>query len=407
MARSKIIGALEIGTSKAVALVAELSGESMTIIGKGQCTMDGMRKGEIMDLNAVSPCVHAALMAAERNAGAEIEDIYCSLSGPHLRGFRHTGMTAINSSEGVVTRRDMEEAMKNARSKALGEGRVYLHHVMNGYLLDGYMVSNPLNRRGKYLEVCYWHITGEEGQLKDHMDIIYGYQLDVTDFMVDSLASGTLLAADEEKRQGVLVLDMGKGTSDYVLYRGRRAVQTGVIPVGGEHVTNDLGLGLRIKSKFAENLKLRAGRAMVEKEDRNEKVALVGDYSIGDRFIPRVSVTKIMHARLEELFVILKNRLGGALTRQNLPGGIILTGGVSHTPGIEQLAEVTLDVPVQLGQCPDWVRLKELREPEYATVLGLLYSALHDQQGRREDRISVEPSERRGGLLRKMAHIFG
>lgn len=408
MARSKIIGAVEVGTAKAVVLVAELSGESMTIIGMGQSTMTGMRKGEVMDLHSVSNCVHAALMSAERTAAAKIEEVYCSLSGAHVQGFRHPGVTTISSNEGTVGKRDMERAVENARNKVLEPGRVYLHHVMNGYLLDGYPVDNPLGRSGSHLEVRYWHITGSEGQLRDHLDILSGYNLEVEDFMVDSLASGTLLAEDEEKRQGVLVLDIGKGTSDYVLYRGRRVLQTGVIPVGGEHITNDLSLGLRIKSKYAENLKLRAGRAMVEKNDRSDKVPLVGDYMIGDRLIPRVSVNKIIHARLEELFIILKNRLGSSLTRQNLPGGVILTGGVSQTEGILELAELTLDVAVNSGQCPDWVRMKELRGPEYATVLGLLYSALHDQQGRPEERMSAAAlSQPRGGLFRKMANLFG
>jgi cell division protein FtsA len=379
---SKIIGAIEIGTSKVVVLVAEMDGgRSMNIIGRGQSTTLGMKKGEITDVTAVSDCAHAAMFAAEKSAGAQIEHVYLSLSGSHLWGFRHAGATTINSSGNFVTEADIARAVDNARSKILEPGEVYIHHIRNGFLLDGKPVENPLNRQGAHLGVQYWHVVADERKVKDHIDVINGFGLDVNDIVISSLASGSLLASEEEKRQGVLVVDIGKGGTDYVLYRGRRAVQTGVIPVGGDHVTNDLALGLRVKAKLAEGLKKRAAKAMVQKEDRNHSEPLIGDLSIGDSLHSQLNINRITHARLEELFIILKNKLGSALNRQSLPGGVILTGGVSKTPLIEELAEVTLDVPVVLGQSPDWVRHAELREPEYATVLGLLYNALYDQQG--------------------------
>lgn len=404
MSRSKIIGAIEIGTSKVVVLVAELSeGRAMNIIGRGQSTNSGMKKGEITDMRAVSDCTHAAILSAERSAGKQIEHVYLSLSGSHLWGFRHPGATAISSSGNTVTQADVRRAVENAKSKALEPGEVYIHHIRNGFLLDGKPVENPISRLGAHLEVQYWHVVADEQKVKDHIMVINGFGLDVNDLVLSSLASGSLLASEQEKRQGVLVVDIGKGTTDFVLYRGRRAVQTGVIPVGGDHITNDLGLGLRVKTKLAESLKKRAAKAMVQKEDRTKKVPLVGDLNIGDSFHSQLTINKIVHARLEELFIILKNKLGSALTRNSLPCGVILTGGVSKTPLVADLAEVTLDVPVALGQSPEWVRLPDLREPEYATVLGLLYNALHD--------LSVEettPSAKSNGRwLQKVAGFFG
>lgn len=403
MSRSKIVGAIEIGTSKVMVLVAEMSdGRSMNIIGRGQSTNLGMKKGEITNISAVSGCAHAAIHAAEKSAGSEIEHVYLSMSGSHLWGFRNSGATAVTGSENVVTMKDIQRAVDNARSKVLEPGEVYIHHIRNGFILDGKPVENPLARQGSHLEVQYWHVFADEQKVKDHIMVVNGFGLDVNDIVISSLASGSLLATEEEKRQGVLVVDIGKGTTDFVLYRGRRVVQTGVIPVGGDHVTNDLSLGLRVKSKLAEGLKQRSAQALVEKEDRNKKVPLVGDLSIGDSFHSQLNINKITHARLEELFIILKNRLGSLLTRQNLPCGVILTGGVSKTPLIQDLAEVTLDVPVALGESPDWVRHKELREPEYATVLGLLYNALHHQQEEEQGQHKPEPKR----WLRKMTGLF-
>ena len=374
----------------------------MNIIGRGQSTNVGMKKGEIVDLRSVSDCTHAAIMAAERTAGAQIEHVYLSLSGSHLWGFRHAGATAISGSENIVTSSDIKRAVDNAKSKVLEPGEVYIHHIRSGFILDGQPVENPISREGSHLEVQYWHVVADEQKVKDHIMVVNGFGLDVNDLVISSLASGSLLATDEEKRQGVLVVDIGKGITDFALYKGRRIVQTGVIPVGGDHVTNDLSLGLRVKSKLAESLKLRSARAMVEKDDRSQKVPLVGDLSIGDSFHSQLTINKITHARLEELFIILKNRLGSSLTRQNLPCGIILTGAVSKTPLIADLAEITLDVPVSLGQSPDWVRHEELQEPEYATVLGLLYNALHDQK---EEEVSQSGTGQKK-WFKKMTGLF-
>ena len=404
MSRSTIVGAIEIGTSKVVVLVAEVDdGRSMNIIGRGQSTNVGMRKGEIVDLRSVSDCAHAAIMAAERSAGTQIERVYLSLSGSHLWGFRNSGATAITGSDNVVTPADLQRAADNAKGKALEPGEVYIHHIRSGFILDGKPVENHLSRQGSHLEIQYWHVAADEQKVKDQIMVVNGFGLDVDDLVISSLASGSLVATEEEKRQGVLVVDIGKGVTDYVLYRGRRVVQTGVIPVGGDHVTNDLSLGLRVKSKLAESLKKRAAQAMVEKEDRNQKVPLVGDLSIGDSFHSQLTINKITHARLEELFIILKNALGSHLARQHLPCGVILTGGVSRTPMIRELAEVTLDVPVSLAQSPDWVRNSELQEPEYATVLGLLYNALYDQR----EGSARRPLEGRRTWLRKVTGLFG
>lgn len=404
MSRSKIVGAIEIGTSKVVVLVAEMTdGRSMNIIGRGHSTNSGMKKGEVVDLRTVSDCTHAAIMAAERSAGAQIDHVYLSLSGSHLWGFRHPGATAISGSGNIVTQADLQRAVDNAKSKVLEPGEVYIHHIQSGFLLDGELVENPLGRQGSHLEVQYWHVVADERKVKDHIMVINGFGLDVNDIVISSLASGSLLATEEEKRQGILVVDIGKGVTDFALYKGRRIVQTGIIPVGGDHVTNDLSLGLRVKGKLAESLKKRSARAMVQKEDRTQKVPLVGDLSIGDSFHSQLTINKITHARLEELFIILKNRLGSALTRQNLPCGIVLTGGCARTPLIQDLAEVTLDVPVSIGQSPDWVRHGELQEAEYSTVLGLLYNALHDQKEAGQGQIA--PAQNR--WLKKMAGLFG
>jgi len=368
MSRAKVIAGVEIGTNKVIVLIGEIQGgRSLNIIGRGECSSLGIKKGEIFDIRAASDCTHAAILAAEKNAGAQIEFVYLSQTGSHLRGFAHAGLTAVSDEESGVTVEDVRRAIENAKNRALEPGRVYLHHVQNGFWLDGQRVEKPLSRVGSQLEARYWHVHGDAKRVSDHIHVINGFGLDVEDMILSSIASGSILATETEKRQGVLVLDIGRGTSDFVLYRDGKILRTGVIAVGGDHLTNDLSLGLRIKTKDAESLKVRAAKAIIDKEDKKEKILLHGDLSIGDRSIPRLAI------------MILKNKLGSALNSENLPGGVILTGGTSRLPEICHLGELTLGVPVRSGDAPDWVVERDLRGPEYSAVLGLLYYGLRGQ----------------------------
>jgi cell division protein FtsA len=377
MSGSSIIGAVEIGTSKVVVLVGEVvEGRELQIIGLGQSTAQGVRKGEIMDLRAASDCTHAALLAAEKCAGTEIQGVYLAVTGNHLEGFTNSGVVTVEDADNWVRAGDIDRAADNARSKALPQGRLYIHHVRSGYVLDGVPCPQPLDRQGSCLEAHYWHVHGDERKLADPMHVINGFSLTVEDMIVSSIASGSMVTMEEEKQAGVLVLDIGCGTTDYVLYRQGRVARTGVIAVGGDHFTNDLSLGLRVSYKNAESLKLRYGKALVEREDKGQNVMLVGDMMIGDRPIPRLAIDKILHARAEELFMILQNKLGSLLSAQNLPAGVIITGGGSRLPELATLGESVLKVPVRSARNPEWVSHEQLLDPEFSTVLGLMHHGL-------------------------------
>lgn len=403
MSAHSIIGAIEIGTSKVAVLVGEIvNGRRLNIIGLGESTSIGVKKGEIVDLRAASDCTHAAILSAEKSAGCSIEGVYLATTGSHLEGFNNSGVVTVEHADNWVTKNDLERASLNARSKALPPGRVYIHHIKSGYVLDGRPVSNPLEMQGQRLESNYWHVHGDERKVADQLHVINGFGLEVEDMVVSSIASGCMVATDEEKEAGVLVVDIGQGSTDYVLYRNKHIVRTGAIPVGGDHFTNDLSLGLRVSYKHAESLKHRYGKAVVDRADRHESVMLVGDLMIGDRPIPRMAIYKILHSRADELFVILKNKLGSLLSAQNLPGGVIITGGGSRLGELETLAEAVLGVPVRKGRNPEWVRHEQLREPEFSGVLGLLYYGLSAQ---RHDEPPPEAA-RAGGWISKMAGIF-
>lgn len=399
MSQSRIIGAVEIGASKVVALVAEVTqGRSMNIIGMAQGASAGLQKGEITDFRAVSNCTHKAIAAAEKSAGEQIESAYLALSGGHLEGFRKVGSANVSGSDNVVRRVDVERALLDGKSKELAPGRVYIHHIRNHFSIDGRVVAEPLGGDGSRLEVAYWSVHADERKVRDFIHVVNGYGISVEDVIVSSIASGTLVASPQAKQAGVLVVDVGGGTTDWALFQGGFISQTGVVPVGGDHLRNDLSLGLRVNAKYAAALLREHGKAKVEPADHHERVWMVGDQMIGDRRIPLESLVRICQVRLEELFGIIRKQLGESATRSAIPAGVMLTGGLARLPLIDQVAAQAMSLPVVIARNPRWVR-EDLRSPEFSTPLGLLQYAVHGSQ---RDGAGQE----RGGLLGRVARMF-
>jgi cell division protein FtsA len=402
MSQTKVVGAVEIGTSKISILLGEITGNSeLNIIGHSSSVSKGVKKGVITDLKAASDCVHTAIMEVEENTKTRIDEVYLAQTGSHLQGDFNLGTTTVSSSDSVIRAVDIEEAKKDAKRRRLKDNRTYIHHIQNPFLVDGQVIENPLSRQGKRLEVGYWSVHGSSQAVSDNLRVIRGIDLEVSDIIISSIASGAVLLEESEKENGALVIDIGGGTTDFVLYRKGYIVLTGVVPVGGDHITNDLSIGLRIGRNSAEEIKLKSGRAYFESEDRDKKSWLYGDMSIGDREYPLAAITKIIEARVSEIFEIIKS----ALEEKNLlePGdiasGIVLTGGTSRLEGIAAVASNVLCLEAYASSGPVSVA-KELRLPEYSTVLGLLHYALTGQD-------TTPKKPKLGGLLYRLCNMLG
>ena len=401
MSSSRVIGAIEIGTSKVVVLVAEVIDDStLNIIARADCPTHGMRKGEVIDFKAVCQCAHAAIHAAEEQAGISLEAVYLAQSGRHLQGCYTVGMTSIQSSDQRVTPGDVDKIVEQAKGKELPEGRLFIHHIKNNFILDGKPVEDPVGLRGERLEVGYWSISGDQRNLHDHIRVINGFGLRVEDMIVSSIASGSLVLGDAEKQAGALVVDIGSGTTDFAVYKNGSVVYTGVISVGGDHLSNDLAMGLRVNRKQAEFIKKKHGKCVVEKEDKQSTIWLYGDYTIGDRKITQYAIAQIINARLDELFSIIKKQLGSLATPVEIPSGIFLTGGTAALPEICTLAQSHFKVPSHLGMPPRWVT-EDLRTNDYMTALGLLHYGLTSKEG------AIEESKQTSNtLIHKVARIL-
>lgn len=372
--KSHYIGAVEIGTSKVAVLLGELfDGRSVHLIGYGECQSHGVVKGVVTDFKQASDAAHSALLMAEQRAGVKAGEVYLAQTGGHLEGFYNQASVSVSAADNMVSQLDIDTVCRLAKSKALPKDRMVVHHIRRPFRLDGRMAgTNPEHLNGQRLDVGYWTVHGSEAHISDNIHVIRGFNVKVGDLIVSSLASGTMLTTPADRQHGALVIDIGAGTTDYVLYRDGGAHLAGVVAVGGSHLTNDLALGLRITEGQAEKMKLRVGRAIVHTRDKNEKVWLNGDLAIGDRQFPRLTIETILAARVAEIFEVVKKQLGAELTPERCASGVILTGGTAKLPQIADAAARVFGLPAQLGEMPGWVDEK-LRDPSHTTVLGLLH----------------------------------
>jgi cell division protein FtsA len=396
------IAAIEIGTSKIVVLVGEvLSKKRLNLIGMSEVPSRGIQKGEVVDFKSAIEATHAALEAAEKSAEVQLEKIYLAQTGGHLQGFFHTGTVNVGASDSIVAQADIDRCISEAKHKKLPEDRVYVHHIHNGFSLDERAILEPLGMQGHKLTAGYWSVHADVKRLRDMIHLVNGFGLTVADVMASSVASAKMVTTPSERKSGTLVIDMGAGTTDYALYREGFIVHTGVLPVGGDHLTNDLSLAFRLDRSRAESLKCDMGKAIWKKDDQNETFWLLGDRSIGDRSFPKKALVSVLEARLREIFQIIQKRLQPVVDFQQLSAGIVLTGGAALLPRMTELAENVLGCPVRLGENPSWVR-EDLRLPGYSTVLGLLSQALTEGHDTASQQTSQKPLWNR---LAKLLHL--
>lgn len=398
--RPTFIGAVEIGTSKITVLIGEYTGRELAIIGHGECSSRGIIKGTVVDYKAASESTHSALEQAERDAGEKIELVFLAQTGGHLEGFYNEATVNVKAADNMIDRDDIRTVCELARSKELPEGRMVVHHIRRPFRVDGRLVpTSPENLVGQRLEVGYWTVHGQEQRLADNIHVIRGFNLEVRELVLASLASGHMVTTPEERQNGVLAVDIGAGTTDFVLYRDGVPHTTGVVPVGGTHLTNDLSIGLRLTEGQAEKLKLRFGRAHVNPRDKGEKVWLDGNFAIGDRQFPRHAIEQITAARTWELLEVVRKKLGNAFSAEACAAGVVLTGGTAKLSGMAEVAAKVFGVPAHLGETPTWVA-ENLRDPGYHTALGLLYYGVNAQGDR------TIGARRETGLLANFKRLF-
>jgi len=398
------IAAVDLGTSKIAVILAEYNGEGFAIRGWGECRAVGMRKGVVDDYKACSECTNQALEAAKKNAKLDtIEHAFLALSGGHVQGFLSEASLEVASAANMVTAREIAQLRDLALAKEPPEGQMFLQHLRRPYQLDGRVFKNaPEHHSGKRLGLAYWMVHGDAHRVSDAVHMVTGANIPVAEMVLSGLCSGRVVTSRTDREQGVLVIDIGAGTTDYVLYRYGRPYVAGVVAVGGEHLSNDLTLGLRLSPGKGDRIKLRHGRATVQCRDKTQKVWLDGDGSIGDRQLPLFSVERILELRVREIFEVVRKKLGADFDPAVCPAGVVVTGGTSKLAGIADLAAEVFGVHAHLGalseELPPGLH-DELREPGYHTALGLLFEGIELQH---EHSATVTSQRKNRGLFSRL-----
>ncbi|HEY5233187.1 MAG TPA: cell division protein FtsA [Verrucomicrobiae bacterium] len=371
---SNIIVGLEIGTSKVCAVVGERNAEgALNIVGVGQSPARGVRKGEIVDTAQAEECVRNAIVEAEQMADVEIRNVYLGVAGGHIRGFNNRGVHPVVSADREISEDDVQDVIKNAKAINLPAENTVIHAVRQHFFVDGQDgVMNPVGMLGARLEVDMHVVHGNTNRMQNAVRLVKGLQLEVDEIVFNGLASSLALLTNEQKELGALVIDIGGGTTDYAVYADGVIRHTGALALGGDHVSNDLGHGLKVPLSRAEKLKKENGSALVEEAMKGRTLTIMNELGLPLKTVNVEHLQRIMSLRLEEIFQIVAQDLEQAGLVDYLRAGVFLCGGCARVPQIAKLAEPIFHMPVSLGQANSISGLKSaLDQPEFVTAIGL------------------------------------
>jgi cell division protein FtsA len=382
---SSIIVGLEIGTSKVCAVVGELSADgALNIVGLGQARSRGVRKGEIADAPSAEEDVRHAIVEAEQMADVEIRSVYLGVTGGHLRGFNNRGVHPVVSSDREISEEDVQDVIKNAKTINLPAQNHVIHAIRQHFLVDGQDgITNPVGMLGARVEVDVHVVHGNLNRLQNAIRTVKGLQLEVDDIVFNGLASSLALLTSEQKELGSLIIDIGGGTTEYVVYANGIIKHTGVLAVGGDHVSNDLAYGLKMSLSRAEQLKIERGSALLDDSVKGQTITCSSELGLPLKMVNLEHLQRIMSLRLEEIFQLIGQDLEQAEALNYLRAGVFLCGGGARIPQIAKLAEQVLQMPASVGKTNSISGLKSaLDQPEFATAIGLVKFGSFQQRKR-------------------------
>ena len=401
--KNSIVVGLDIGTSKVCAVVGEMTESGVEIIGVGSHPSQGLRKGVVINIEGTVNSVKKAVEEAGLMAGCEIHTVFTSISGGHIKAFNSHGIVAVKNKE--VTQRDLERVIDAARAVAIPMDRDVIHVLPQDYIIDDQDgIREPLGMSGVRLEAKVHIVTGAQTSAQNIVKCCNRTGLNVAEIVLAPLAAADAVLSDEERELGVVLIDVGGGTTDIAIYHDGAVKHTAVVGIGGNHVTNDIAAGLRTPFNDAERIKQRHGFARASMVRDDERVDVPSVAGKGPSSVSRQILCEIIEPRLDEIFElvqkeVVKSGFDGALT-----SGLVITGGSMLLPGAVEMAEHSFGLPVRLG-VPARVRglIDIIGNPTYATGVGLVLHGMKRQERGayrvREDKILSKVKHRMSDWL--------
>jgi len=383
---STIVG-LDVGTTKICAVVGDVLEGELEIRGVGTSVSTGLRKGVVSNIDTTVDSIKKAVRSAESITGEQIREVYLGITGAHIKAFNSYGAIRVKGKE--VTSLDVERVIESARAVYVPLDREVIHVIPTGYILDGQdSIRDPAGMTGVRLEAKVQILTGSVSSLQNLLKCCEKAGLEVVEIIFEPLASALATLTEDEKELGVAVVDIGGGTTDIVLYQNGWLQYSTVLPVGGNHFTNDIAVGMRLSVNEAERLKKHFGCAAATMVSEEEMIDIT--QSGQGRKIPRRYLSEVIQPRAEELLELIKGELLSCSGYDVASSGIVLTGGGSLLDGLDRIAEAVLGLPVRIGYLEGIRGCRgTTNSPVYATGVGLVLYGLKAESRGYHDALSI------------------
>ncbi|MBI2854403.1 MAG: cell division protein FtsA [Chloroflexi bacterium] len=374
MPKRKVIAGIDVGTTKVCTIVArpDPSEEGLQVLGVGVVPSRGLHKGMVVNVNEAREAIKESIARAQQSSGTKIDSAYVGVTGRHITSTNSKGVISIPRNDRLVRQDDLKRVLDAARNVVVPSDRKILHAIPRQYALDGQVgVKNPVGMHGFRLDVETHIITAAVSSIQNLVKCIRSVGLEIDDLVLEAMASGEAVLSQDEKEMGVILADVGGGTTDISVFKEGSIYHTSVLPVAGYQVTSDIALGLGLPFDIAEGMKRKYGNVAPHNDGKDQNGA---DIHIDNgHSISYIELCNIMRARLEETLRLILLEMPTSEYLQLAPAGLVLTGGSSIVPGLQELAQETLRIPVRIGLPSGVYGITDvLNHPSYSTGVGLL-----------------------------------
>lgn len=408
MNKSDLIVGLDIGTTKICAVVGQLNeAGSIEVVGIGNSVSTGLRRGVVVNIEQTVQSVRKAVEEAELMAGCEINSVYVGIAGGHIMGINSHGVIAVKGGE--VSQRDIERVLDAARAVAIPADREVIHILPQEYTVDNQNgIADPLGMAGIRLEVRVHIVTGAISSAQNIVRSCHRSQLEVSEIVLESLASAKAVLTDEEREIGVALVDLGGGTTDIAVFANNAIKYTDVLSLGGQNLSNDIAFGLRTPLASAEKIKIKYGCALTELVHADEYIEVPSVGGRESRRLTRQVLAEICEPRMEEILYLVDQSLVRSGYKDLIGAGVVLTGGTALIEGCQELGEQIFNLPTRIGYPRNVGGLKDVvNSPKFSTAVGLLcYGAEKETSGQKKFTSSRNESSIFDNLLARMKKWF-
>jgi len=379
MRKERVVVGLDVGTTKVAALVGNVIDGTIEIIGLGKAESHGLEKGVVVDIGRTIASIRKAVEEAENMADVKVDSVYVGIAGKHITSINNSGTVSINRPDRIIAQDDVRRVVDTAQAIQLPSESEMIHVIPRQYIVDGQDgITDPVGMTGTRLEVDVHIVTGAITAVHTLVRCVESLGIRIRQIVLEPLASSMAVLSSAEKELGVILMDIGGGTTDISVFRGGDIWFSKVIPIAGEHITNDITVGLQTPIEEAELVKKQAGTALVESVGEDEKIEVATIGGDEKKTVSRKKLAKIIEPRVEELLDLGLQEVEDAGYRDLVPAGLVLTGGTSLLKGIAEFAAQRYEIPVRQGKIPQGIHgLRDIVEsPVYATSIGLLRYAV-------------------------------